>query len=198
MLLQDAVGRGLPGCDARPMRAGLTVGWCDTTGQYSTVSRRFLRALLPAPPGTGWRSWLVCGFERISGTTFLTEALPNPYRGRQAPDTGEGQSRDKASREGPDDFAILEMVRKAECDVATKFGGKQRGGLATGVPESRPTPVHHVVARDGDKGMELLRVPLEGKGQMLPVFSAGWAARGYLFAEAPGGGGTLGRTPLMR
>src|SRR5215203_2133233 len=27
-----------------------------------------------------------------------------------------------------------------------------------------------------------------GKGQVLPVFSAGWAARGYLFAEAPGGG----------
>jgi hypothetical protein len=31
-------------------------------------------------------------------------------------------------------------------------------------------------------------VPLEGKGLVLPVFSAGWAARGYLFAEAPGGG----------
>jgi hypothetical protein len=80
------------------------------------------------------------------------------------------------------------VVRKEECDVTTKFGGKQRGGLATGVPESRPTPLHHVVAKDGDKGMEFLRVSLEGKGQMLPVFSAGWAARGYLFAEAPGGG----------
>ena len=31
-------------------------------------------------------------------------------------------------------------------------------------------------------------VGVEGKGEVLPVFSAGWAARGYLFAEAPGGG----------
>jgi hypothetical protein len=45
-----------------------------------------------------------------------------------------------------------------------------------------------VVARDGDKGLEVLRMPLEDRGEMLPVFSAGWAARGYLFAEAPGGG----------
>jgi hypothetical protein len=45
-----------------------------------------------------------------------------------------------------------------------------------------------VVARDGDKGLEVLRIPLEGKGETLPVFTAGWAARGYLFAEAPGGG----------
>src|SRR5215203_3206423 len=52
----------------------------------------------------------------------------------------------------------------------------------------RPARSHHVVARDGDKGLEVLRVPLEGKGLVLPVFSAGWAARGYLFAEAPGGG----------
>jgi hypothetical protein len=37
----------------------------------------------------------------------------------------------------------------------------------------------------------VLRMPMagmEGKGEVLPVFSAGWAARGYLFAEAPGGG----------
>jgi hypothetical protein len=52
----------------------------------------------------------------------------------------------------------------------------------------RPARSHHVVARDGDKGLEVLRVPLEGRGLVLPVFSAGWAARGYLFAEAPGGG----------
>src|SRR3712207_784851 len=31
-------------------------------------------------------------------------------------------------------------------------------------------------------------MPLKGNGEVLPVFSAGWAARGYLFAEAPGGG----------
>jgi hypothetical protein len=72
--------------------------------------------------------------------------------------------------------------------VATKFGGKQRRGLTTGVPERSPVPLHYVVTRDGDKELEILRVPLEGKGGVLPVFSAGWAARGYLFAEAPGGG----------
>jgi hypothetical protein len=48
--------------------------------------------------------------------------------------------------------------------------------------------LHHVVARDGDKGLELLRIALRGKGETLPVFTAGWAARGYLFAETPGGG----------
>jgi hypothetical protein len=56
------------------------------------------------------------------------------------------------------------VVRKKECDVATKCGGKQRGGLATGVPERRPACLHHVAARDGDKGLEVLRIPLEGKG----------------------------------
>ncbi|HEX5848603.1 MAG TPA: hypothetical protein VFY59_05350 [Rubrobacter sp.] len=72
--------------------------------------------------------------------------------------------------------------------MATKFDGKQRGSFVTSVPEGLPARSHHVVARDGDEGLEVLRVPLEGKGQVLPVFSAGWAARGYLFAEAPGGG----------
>jgi hypothetical protein len=72
--------------------------------------------------------------------------------------------------------------------MATRFGGKQRGGVATGVPERRLATLHHVVARDGDKGLEVLRVPVEGKGQVIPVFSVGWAARGYLFAEALGGG----------
>jgi hypothetical protein len=72
--------------------------------------------------------------------------------------------------------------------VTTKFGGEQRGGFATGAPERRPARLHHVVTRDGDEGLEVLLVPLEGKGQVLPVFSARWAARGYLFAEAPGGG----------
>ena len=58
----------------------------------------------------------------------------------------------------------------------------------TSAPERRTARLHHVVARDGDKGLEVLRVPSKGKGDALPVFSAGWAARGYLFAEAPGGG----------
>jgi hypothetical protein len=72
--------------------------------------------------------------------------------------------------------------------VTAKFGGRQRRGLATGVPERRPAPLHYVVAKDGDKGLEVLRTPLRGDSDALPVFSAGWAARGYLFAEAPGGG----------
>jgi hypothetical protein len=72
--------------------------------------------------------------------------------------------------------------------VATKFGGRQRRGLATGVPERRPAPLHYVVAKDSDKGLEVLCTPLRGDSDTLPVFSAGWAARGYLFAEATGGG----------
>jgi hypothetical protein len=72
--------------------------------------------------------------------------------------------------------------------VATKFGRRKRRGLATRVPERNPASLHYVVAKDGDKGLEVLRVPLRGNGEALPVFSAGWAARGYLFAEAPGGG----------
>jgi hypothetical protein len=72
--------------------------------------------------------------------------------------------------------------------VATKFGGKQCRGLKTGIPERSPAPLHYVVVRHGEKGLEVLRIRLEGKGEVLPVFSAAWAARGYLFAEAPGGG----------
>ena len=72
--------------------------------------------------------------------------------------------------------------------MATNFGGKQSRALASGVLEGRAARLHHVVAREGERGLEVLRVPLEGKGRVLPVFSAGWAARGYLFAEAPGGG----------
>ena len=71
--------------------------------------------------------------------------------------------------------------------MTTRFGEKQRGGLANGVSERRPAPLHHVVARDGDKGLEVFVLQM-GKGEVLPVFSAGWTARGYLFAEAPGGG----------
>ena len=68
------------------------------------------------------------------------------------------------------------------------WGPAKRGGVdpRTG----RPIPVHHVVARDDEKGLEVLRMPLEDRGETLPVFSAGWAARGYLFAEAPAGDGT--------
>ena len=72
--------------------------------------------------------------------------------------------------------------------MATKNGGSQRRRFTSGVPERRSAPLHYVVAKDGDKGLEVLRAPLLGNSDALPVFSARWAARGYLFAEAPGGG----------
>ena len=76
--------------------------------------------------------------------------------------------------------------------MATKtIGERRRGpferdGAVAGA--GRLAPLHHVVARYGDEGLEVLRVPTGGRGETLAVFSAGWAARGYLFAEAPGGG----------
>lgn len=57
-----------------------------------------------------------------------------------------------------------------------------------GISTGWPALVHHLIARQGDKGLEILRIPLEEKGETLPVFTAGYVARGYLFAEAPGGG----------
>ena len=72
--------------------------------------------------------------------------------------------------------------------MTTKFGGKQYRGLTTGIPERSPAPLHYVVVRHGEKGLEVLRIRLEEKGEVLPVFSAAWASRGYLFAETPGGG----------
>ena len=65
-------------------------------------------------------------------------------------------------------------------------GSTERDGA--GVSVGRPVLVHHVVARQGDKGLEVLRISLQGKGETLPAFTAGWAARRYLFAEPPGGG----------
>lgn len=76
--------------------------------------------------------------------------------------------------------------------MATRTIGERRRGPVerdgTGAGAGRLAPVHHVVARFGDEGLEVLRVPAGGRGETLAVFSAGWAARGYLFAEAPGGG----------
>ena len=72
--------------------------------------------------------------------------------------------------------------------MRTEFGVRRRGGPATGVPEGRPARLHQVVARRGDRGLEILRVPSGRRDQVLPVFTAGWAARGYLFAEATGWG----------
>lgn len=75
--------------------------------------------------------------------------------------------------------------------MVTKAMAEHRGGPPerdeADVPAGRPVLMHHVVARQGDKGLEVLCIPLEGKGETLPVFTAGWAARCYLFAgEAPG------------
>jgi hypothetical protein len=76
--------------------------------------------------------------------------------------------------------------------MAPRTIGEHRRGPTelngAGARARRPAPVHHVVARFGDEGLEVLRVPAGGRGETLAVFSAGWAARGYLFAEAPGGG----------
>lgn len=70
--------------------------------------------------------------------------------------------------------------------------GEHRGGLAelggADVSARRPVLVHYVLVGKSDEGLEVLRMPLEGRGEVLPVFSAGWAARGYMFAEAPGRG----------
>ena len=68
--------------------------------------------------------------------------------------------------------------------MTTKFGGKQCRGLTTGIPERSPAPLHYAVVRPGEKELEALRIRLEGKGEVLPVFSAAWASRGYLFAVA--------------
>jgi hypothetical protein len=77
--------------------------------------------------------------------------------------------------------------------MATKAMAEHCGGPSEregdDVSAGRPVLMHHVVARQGDKGLEVLRIPLQGKGETLPVFTAGWAARGYLLAEeAPGQG----------
>ena len=77
--------------------------------------------------------------------------------------------------------------------MVTETMREHRGGTSEvggdGVWAGRPVLMHHVVARQGDKGLEVLRIPLQGKGETLPVFSAGWAAHGHLFAEeVPGGG----------
>lgn len=55
-------------------------------------------------------------------------------------------------------------------------------------PTGRRVLTHHVLIAHGEEGFEVLRIPLHGGGEAFPVFSAGWAARGYLFAEAPGAG----------
>lgn len=70
--------------------------------------------------------------------------------------------------------------------MAIKFGGKQRRGLTTSGPRRRPPLLHYVVVRHGANALEVLKVRLERRGEAMAVFSAAWAARGYLFTEAPG------------
>ena len=76
--------------------------------------------------------------------------------------------------------------------MVTETMGEHRRGSAerdgAGVSARRPVLVHHVVARQGDKGLEVLRISQKGKGETLPAFTTRWAARRYLFAEPPGGG----------
>ena len=64
--------------------------------------------------------------------------------------------------------------------MVTKAMAEHRGGPSEcdghDVSGGRLVLVHHVVARQGDKGLEVLRIPLQGKGEMLTVFSAGWSA----------------------
>jgi hypothetical protein len=97
---------------------------------------------------------------------------------------GGAQSR----RSAWDHFAILEVAREKEHDVRTEFGVGWRGGPAIGVPKGHPARLHHVVVRQGDRGLEMLRLPSGRRDQVLPVFTAGWAARRYLFAEGTGWG----------
>jgi hypothetical protein len=82
-------------------------------------------------------------------------------------------------------------VNEEGCMPTRTIGERHRGPAErdwADVRTGRPIPVHHVVARYGNKGLEVLRVPLKGRGETLPVFSAGSAARGHHFAAAPGGG----------
>ena len=76
--------------------------------------------------------------------------------------------------------------------MVTETMGEHRRGSAerdgAGVSVGRPELVHHVVARQGDKGLEVLRISQKGKGETLPAFTTGWAARRYLITEPPGGG----------
>lgn len=72
--------------------------------------------------------------------------------------------------------------------MVTGMIGERCGGLAelddAEVPARRPLPMHYVVVRQGDEGLEVLCISLKAKGEVFPVFSVGWAARAYLFAEA--------------
>jgi hypothetical protein len=65
------------------------------------------------------------------------------------------------------------MVTETMEEHRRASAGRHRAGVSV----RRPVLVHHVVARQGDKGLEVLRISLQGKGETLPVFTAGWAAR---------------------
>jgi hypothetical protein len=73
-----------------------------------------------------------------------------------------------------------------------EFGSKwPEGSTTVALYEGHPARLHYVVGRDGDEGLDVLRASsgrMEAKDEVVPVFSAVWAARGYLFSEAPGGG----------
>jgi len=57
----------------------------------------------------------------------------------------------------------------------TTIGERHRGPAErdwADVRTGRLIPVHQVVARYDNKRLEVLRMPLEGRGETLPVFSA--------------------------
>lgn len=84
------------------------------------------------------------------------------------------------------------MNANEEIRLATSTAGIHRGELVerdgVGVSVRRSALMHYVLEKHGEGGLEVLRVRLEGEGETLLVFSAEWAARGYMFAEARGGG----------
>ena len=57
--------------------------------------------------------------------------------------------------------------------MATKLSRKQRRGLATGVRESRPAPLHYVVAKGGDKGWRFCACPCGERARRCPCSRPG-------------------------
>ena len=119
--------------------------------------------------------------EGRSGSRVL-ESTPEKVARERAPGTGTHDSR-QGTKEA-------RMATKAMAEH--RSGPSERGG--DGVSAGRPMLAHHVVARQGNKGLEVLRVPLQGKGETLPVFTAAWAAHAYLFAGEASGRGWYART----
>ena len=78
--------------------------------------------------------------------------------------------------------------------MATETMGELRGASAerdgAGASAGRPVLVHHVVARDGDKGLEVLRIPLEEKGETFRCLPPGGPPVDTCLPRRQAGGGT--------